>query len=75
MVMQSHCSLDLPWQSGIKCFLRLLFEIDDMGEIKVNISVVGDEKRQLEDKRSAYASYQLFLCYFLKTADVAFFLI
>lgn len=34
MVIQSHYSLNLPRKSGIKCFLRLLLEIDDMGKNK-----------------------------------------
>jgi len=50
MVIQSHYSLILPRQSGIKCFVRLLFEIGDMGKTKIKISVVGNEKRQLENK-------------------------
>lgn len=42
------------------------------GKTKTKISVVGNEKRQLEDKWPAYASHQLLLCYFLKIADLAF---
>lgn len=72
MVIEGHYSLHLPRQSGIKCFLRSLFEIDDMGKTKIKISVVRNEKRKLEDKCPAYASHQLFLCYFLKIADLAF---
>lgn len=37
--------------------------------------MVGYEKRQLEDKCPAYASHQLFLCYFLEIADLAFLLV
>lgn len=72
MVIQSHYSLNLQRQSGIKCFLRLLSEVDDVEKTKIKISAVGNEKRQLEDKCPALASHQLFLCYFLKIADLAF---
>lgn len=45
MVIEGHYSLHLPRQSGIKCFLRLLFVIDDMGKTKIKISVVRNKKR------------------------------
>lgn len=57
MVTESRYSLSLSRQNGIKCFLGMLFEIDDMGKAKIKLSVAGREKRRLEDESSAQLTH------------------
>lgn len=53
MVIGSCYRLNLSRQNGIRCFLGMLFEIDQMGKAKIKLSVAGREKRHLEDESSA----------------------
>lgn len=53
VVIESRYSLNLSRQNGIKCFLGMLFEIDDMGKAEIKLFVAAREKRQLEDESSA----------------------
>lgn len=65
--MRGHTESLEPESSKAKwiiCFLRLLFEADDMGKTKIKISVVGIEKRQLKDEISTQLTH-LISCFYV----------